>query len=386
MTKLVYIFNGRLPTEKAHGLQIVKMCEAFADLGIQVDLLIPFRSNSLREDIFEYYSVRRNFNVKTLGAIDPMQFKWFPERLAFWVQSFTSGVSIILYLLTRRYPEDTIFYARDYVSLFILSFLKLNPISEIHDYRFLEPRRFFSFIVKRARKIVVNSEGTLKLVKAHYKIYDGKTIVASNGVDLDFFNIPETCEESRKLLNMPLDKKIVGYVGRLETVGREKGVSTLMNAFIKLNNYNNLILYVVGGPDELVSKYKSQYSGVENLILTGQVEYKKIPLYLRAIDMVVIPMLDDQHAKTTSPIKLFEFLAAGKVIIASDLPSLKNYLNDSNALFFKTGNIEDLADKIGRVLSEPGLEEKLSAKAKADSQQHSWLSRADKILGHRGLN
>src|SRR3990167_7960956 len=99
MTKLVYIFNGRLPTEKAHGLQVTKMCEAFADLGIQVDLLIPFRFNSLKENVFEYYGVKRNFTIKKLWAVDLMLFKWFPERLAFWMQSFTSGISIILYLL-----------------------------------------------------------------------------------------------------------------------------------------------------------------------------------------------------------------------------------------------------------------------------------------------
>src|SRR3989338_5234961 len=257
MTKLVYIFNGLLPTEKAHGLQIVKMCEAFADLGIQVDLLIPFRSNSLREDIFEYYSVRRNFNVKTLGAIDPMQFKWFPEQLAFWVQSFTSGISIILYLLTHRYPRGTIFYARDYVSLFILSFLGFDPVAEIHDYRSSAPRSFVNFIIKKYRKIVTNSEGTLNLLRSHYEMLDSKILIAPNGVDINFFNVPETPEEARKLLNMPLGKIIMGYVGRLETVGKEKGVSTLINAVAKLDPVR-VMLYIVGGPDELVSKYRSQ--------------------------------------------------------------------------------------------------------------------------------
>lgn len=379
MKNIVYVFNGRLPTEKAHGLQIIKMCEAFADLGMQVNLLVPFRSNPLKEDVFEYYGSKNNFVVKRLWASDPMAIKWFPERLAFWVQSFTSGTSIVFYLLSHRYPQGTIFYARDYVSLFILSFWGLDPVAEIHDYRFSRPRSFISFIIKRTRKIVVNSEGTLKLLKAHYEIPDNKSVVAPNGVDMGFFDIPETREGARRLLNMPLNKTIVGYVGRLETVGKEKGVSTLISAVAKLDS-SSVMLYIVGGPDELVSKYRNQYLGLRNLVLAGHVEYKKIPLYLRAIDVMVIPMPDDRHAKTTSPIKLFEFLAAGKTIIASDLPSLRDYLDDSNALFFKAGDAEDLADKIGRILIEPGLKEKLSVKAKLDAKRYLWLNRANKIL------
>lgn len=378
--KLVYIFNGRLPTEKAHGLQIAKMCEAFADSGVQTELVLTFRTNPIKEDVFEYYGIKNNFTVKNLWSIDPMYIRGFPGRLAFLIQSLTSGLSIIFYLLVHQHHGDTTFYSRDYVSLFILSFLGFNPVAEIHDYRFSKPRSFISFIIKKSRKIIVNSKGTLKLLKTHYKISDNKSMVAPNGVDVDFFNIQETREEARKLLNIPLDKTIVGYVGRLETVGKEKGAPILINAITKLTGYRGVILYVIGGPDEFVSKYKSQYSDVRNLVLAGQVEYKKIPLYLRAIDVVVIPMPDDQHAKTTSPMKLFEFLAAGKVIIASDLPALKNYLDDSNALFFKTGDAEDLADKIGRVLSESDLGEKLSAKARIDSKRYSWLSRADKIL------
>jgi len=381
MAKVIYIFNGRLPTEKAHGLQVMKTCEAFAAISnnFEVELIVPYRRNPINDDAFKYYGVKRVFKIKNLWSLDPMAIKWFPEQLAFWVQSFTSGISIILYLLTHRYPRGTIFYARDYVSLFILSFLGFDPVAEIHDYRSSAPRSFVNFIIKKSRKIVTNSEGTLNLLRSHYEMLDSKILIAPNGVDINFFNVPETPEEARKLLNMPLGKIIMGYVGRLETVGKEKGVSTLINAVAKLDPVR-VMLYIVGGPDELVSKYRSQYSDLRDLVLVGHVEYKKIPLYLRAIDVVVIPMLDDQHAKTTSPIKLFEFLAAGKTIVASDLPALRSYLNESNALFFKTGDVEDLATKINRILSEPELKERLSAKAKLDAKQHSWLNRASKIL------
>ena len=59
--KLSYIVNLRIPTEKAHGYQICKMCEEFAGLGIDVELITPTRKNSIEVDLFEYYGLRGRF-------------------------------------------------------------------------------------------------------------------------------------------------------------------------------------------------------------------------------------------------------------------------------------------------------------------------------------
>ena len=62
--KILYIANARMPTEKAHGIQIMKTCEAFAELGHEVELILPWRFNPIKEDIFEYYNVKKNFKIK----------------------------------------------------------------------------------------------------------------------------------------------------------------------------------------------------------------------------------------------------------------------------------------------------------------------------------
>ena len=78
MNSLIYIANARLPTEKAHGYQICKMCEAFAKNGVEVQLWHPYRYQSdrkLREQsVFDYYGIRSSFKVKTL-------FNWDVVRL-----------------------------------------------------------------------------------------------------------------------------------------------------------------------------------------------------------------------------------------------------------------------------------------------------------------
>ena len=64
--KIYYITNARMPTEKAHGYQIAKMCEQFAALGHQVVLAVPRRFNTLKDSIYTYYDIEENFCVEQL--------------------------------------------------------------------------------------------------------------------------------------------------------------------------------------------------------------------------------------------------------------------------------------------------------------------------------
>jgi glycosyltransferase involved in cell wall biosynthesis len=410
--KLIYIINARIPTEKAHGLQIMKMCEAFASGGADMELIIPKRINSIKQDPFEYYGVKRVFNIRKIFCVDLFRLKFVPEAISFYVQAFSFSKIAVLYALfkygrprhaelvsespeipkracperNRRVQDDNIFYSRDYITLFFLCLLGFNPVAEIHDYRSEKSRWWLCFIFKRARKIVVNSEGTFGAIREHYKLNSQKCLVAPNGVDADFFNIPESKEGARDQLKMPDDKIIIGYVGRLETIGREKGVSSLLRAFGKLaDNRKDRLLYIIGGPNELVEKYKSELGewGVspKAVVFAGQVEYKKIPLYLRALDILVITVPDEaRYAATTSPIKLFEFLAAGKAIIAPDLPNLRIILTKGNCLFFEPGNFHDLAEKIKLLIDNQPLREKLARQARADAKKYTWNRRAERIM------
>ena len=383
--RLIYIFNGRLPTEKAHGLQIAKTCEAFSSLGADVELVFPFRANPIKETLFSYYGLKKTFAVKKLWSLDPMSVKGFPGRLAFFIQSATSGMSILFYLLLRRRRRNSIFYSRDYVSLFLLALLGFKPVAELHDYRAIRPRNFIRFIIGESRKIIVNSEGTLNLLKAHYgATVEKKFLVAANGVDLEFFNVKKTSEEARKLLNMPANKIIIGYVGRLEVAGEEKGVRLLLEAFKKVReDGKEFCLYVVGGPENLVEIYKNKYADGKNgneLVFTGHVFYGEIPLYLRSMDIVVIPLsAGNRHSMTTSPIKLFEFFGAGKAIIASDLPSIRNYCGQETIMFFRAGDVRDLSAKIKELAADSGRRLALEYNARRTASRYSWEARARNI-------
>ena len=72
--KIVYITNARLPTEKAHGVQIIKMNQAFSIAGHKVTLVHPWRLQreiSHKKSIFDFYGVDKTFEIKTLNFLDP---------------------------------------------------------------------------------------------------------------------------------------------------------------------------------------------------------------------------------------------------------------------------------------------------------------------------
>ena len=75
--KILYIATIRLPTEKAHGIQIMKTCEAFARIGHSVELVVPTRRNMLTDNPFDYYGVERTFKITTLSVPDLVRFGRF---------------------------------------------------------------------------------------------------------------------------------------------------------------------------------------------------------------------------------------------------------------------------------------------------------------------
>ena len=280
--------------------------------------------------------------------------------------------------------KDTIVYCRDPIVLFPLCLVGFNPIAEIHDYKSEKPRKTLRLALDKSSKIIANSLGTSNKIKNHYNISDKKIMVAPNGVDPKFFNIEESKEDARKLLNIPQDSMIIAYVGRLETAGIDKGVSFLVKSFATIKDrVTNTILYVIGGPNELAESYNKQALSLginpSGIKFTGFVPFRQVPLYLRAVDVVVMPLPRGKHAETTSPIKLFEFMAAGKTIIAPDFPSFREYINEENAIFFSPDNQNDLAEKILYVLNNPDLIKDKNQKSLELAQKFTWQKRAHNI-------
>ena len=385
--KILYITNVRLPTHRAHGLQVMKMCEAFKLTGADIRLIAPDLKPSVPEDPFSYYGIRTKFPLRKTAVLELVPWQRWLGSWVSYVENFSFALSAIVYLIvTGDIWGNSVFYTRDYTTAFVLALLGRRLVFEMHDYRPTEPKARIAFTLRRCRLIITNSEGTRDAVRAHYDIPPKKISALPNGVDATFYDVPQTQIEAKARFGIPEHTKVISYIGRLETMGLEKGVSLLIHAFAAVRQQHaDAFLLVVGGPDEMVGRYRDEARSVgipdDSVRFTGQVPYATIPELLRATDIGVIPFpAMKQLASTASPLKVFEFMAAGKTILASDLPSLRRYLNERNAAFFTAGDGSDLAEKLGYLLDHTAESEMLAAVALNDARQHSWTMRAKTIL------
>src|SRR3989344_653685 len=123
--KIIYILNSRMPTERAYGIQVAKMCEALAKLGAEVVLLFPKRDNSLKgQDCFSYYGVEKNFEVKQIFSVDLLKYG-FLNIFSFWLGTLSFYCGAFLYILFKM-PNFKIVYTRDFYAASILIILTLK--------------------------------------------------------------------------------------------------------------------------------------------------------------------------------------------------------------------------------------------------------------------
>lgn len=378
--KILYIANVRIPTEMAHGLQIMKTCEAFTQNNNQVELIVPrkFSISELgKKDPFEYYRVDKIFKIKKIFCIDLTPLNKYLGSVSFLIQAISFAISAFLYALFRR--ADVI-YSRDRFSLAFLVLIKNNIVIEIHQIH----KSLFKFILNKAKKIIVITNG-LKKVLERKGINQNKILIASDAIDLKDFETKETKEECRKKLGLPVDKKIVLYAGHLY---KWKGVETLALAskHLTLNNLtsNNFLIVIVGGIKWYLSDFKKfvHKNDLKNVLVLGHKDYSLIPKYLRAADCLVLTGTNNSETSKehTSPMKMFEYMASKNPIVASSLPSFKEILNEENCILVESDNSEAMAIGIKKALNDSELSKSILEQAFKDVQQYTWDNRAKNIL------
>ena len=394
--KLIYIATSVIPAKKANSYQVMKMGEAFAREGVDVELLIPVRFGGVREkgDAFEYYNIKNKFKIKKIFSIDLIPLEKIIGHLGFWIQNASFTILVSFYLLFRKVD---IIYTRDKFTLFFLALLgKKNLVWEAHSF----PKKFswvYKFILKRLKKLVVISDGLRdefmsniegEQTFARVQSYLEKNIlVARDAVDLDEFDVKESQEECRKTVslgfktqtNVSMNKKIILYTGHLF---KWKGVYTLADASKYLDDECEVV--VVGGMDKDLENYKNylRENGLTKVKALGFKNHKEIPYFLKAADVLVLPNSGCEKISSTytSPMKLFEYMASGRPMVVSDLASLREILSEDEAIFVEPDKARDLAEGIERVLADESLSGRIALNARQKVGQYTWQKRASKIL------
>lgn len=354
--KILYLSNNRFPTEKAHGLQIAKMCEAFTAEGAGVLLVAPERKQKAAVggcSAKEFYSLKKDIVVRRIWNVDFLLSKFVPRGIAYFLQSFSFALSFIL--RRWKYKKYTI-YSRTFPPLMGY---RGRWFFEAHTF----PKSFFGRIAQRiflrnARGLVCISEA---LAKKYAAIYKGGILIAHDGVDLALFG-----KASKKGGNAVL------YTG---SPYKEKGVLTLAKACEKLKGVK--CVFVGGNEDE--PEFIKLRKVAKRSTVIPYVRHTEIPKYIAKAALLVIPnsAKDKAFSEDTSPLKLFEYMASGKKILASDVPATRAILDESTAWFFKADDADDLRKKIIEALRSKDAKGKRASRVVT---KYSWKLRAKAIL------
>ncbi len=374
--KLVYLINARIPTEKAHGYQVVKMCEAFSQLGIETELWFPTRVNPVEDDLFSFYQIESTFKTRTISCPDPIARLGFLGRFSFWLQNFF----FVFALLFTRLGRDSIVYSRSPEVIWLFGLRGFRTVFEVHAIP-KSKQFFYRLALRRANKIVALTRSIKKLL-IDLGVVESKIIVAPDAVDLKTFSSNLGREEARSLIGLTSTEPVVGYFGRFRTMGVKKGLDVILEALVKISHPINLVAR--GGSEEDLIYYADfawHLSLAHKVQLGGLVTRDKIALYQKACDILLMPFPYTEHyAYYMSPLKMFEYMASQRPIIASDLPSVREILNESNAILIPPDNPTALAEAITHLLAHPAIGEKLAAQAYRDVQNYTWDKRAGRVI------
>lgn len=377
------LYQGAVPSEKAHSFFVLKSCEAFASLGISVELVIPGYSKSDINNIYASYGIKNNFKIKKLGSMNFLNFRILSEKILYYLNTLSYSMKCFLYL-RRILKKNNIIYSNNLFILFIMSYFNSNLFYEMHDY----PENnilFYRHCFKKLRGIITQNTIKIKKIKEDFNISDKKLLYAPNAVDIKKYFINETKEELRKKYNIPIHTKIISYIGKYKTMGMDKGVKDLVAVFSNIINKKDVHLLIVGVNKieykEVVSLCRQNNLSADVYTIVKHVSQYDVVRYLKLSDIFIMNYpFNDHFAYYMSPMKMFEYMASKNPIVATDLPSVREVLNRNNSVFVNSDDRASLEEGIIRILNNPDLAKKLLENAYHDVKRYTWEIRAKRII------
>jgi len=367
--RIACIANSWVPSIFANSLQVMKMSEAFAKIGHDVTLFVGISDKDevqLEEgDVFSFYGVENIFEVKKLPVSN----------------NFTQAQISSFY---AKYKSTDVCYTRSIYAACITPRLGIPTIFEADNpVRWRLDKQFVPLVLDSHNLRILSISNTLtNFYVQRYKIIPQKIITIPNGVDLESFDLSGSKEDLRRTLGLPQDKKIICYSGSLYN-GR--GIELLLSTSRKLPQ--ETLLLIVGGSASDINRYQkmSNDMGCRNVSFVGFLPPNKVPKYLLSSDILVMPYESNAEDPAgniqslyMSPMKMFEYMAAGRPIITSRIDAITDILSDrENAVFFDALDEESFINAIKDVLYDEELSRKIAGNARNDVRKYSWTTRAN---------
>ena len=367
--KVYYIANFYMPFGKAYGIQLAKMCEALIEEGVDLTLVVPTRGP--KGSLKEFYDLRVSVPTIWLPTLDLASY----ERLGYFCMALSFSLSYIVFLFYKWLKgERFVIYTidADRYSSSALSLIPAPLFSEMHGGKL---RTFATrLLFYRVRGIIAINKIIIEDLKAVFRRSPARYIAEPNGVDLAMFS-PRDRTQARAKLGLPLDEPIVLYAGRFY---EWKGLEIIPRAAALTPE---LRWQMVGDTREKFISVVEESLSV-NMYFGGGRPYSEMPLWIAAADAVLVlgTKRNEQSYRWTSPMKLFEHMAAGRPIVASATLAIKDAVSEDEALLYEPDNAKDLADKARQAVAGGAQVASLVKQATRAAQNLTWSNRAKRVI------
>lgn len=365
--KLYYIAYAKMPNEKAHGIHIAKTCEAFAEQGIDVTLVVPNRKGSSLS-VQEFYGLRKDITVVRLPVLDlgnkgPIRYR---------ITALSFVCSYVWYLRTRTARKESLVYTVDidHFSFFGIPFSGLPYFSEIHGGK--QNTVLQRFFLSHSSGIIATTPITGNELKTRFNLPDTKVLIEPNGVDAPTSLLSK--EEARQNVGLPESQKLVLYVGR---VLAWKGIDILPAVARALPD---VTIGFLGATKEEYEQVLGIPAGTVSFY--GSVPHTEVSDWLSASDacLVLGTPRDEYSFRYTSPMKVFEYLSSGRPVLASRTPALLSVLTEEDCYFFEPDSATDMVRAIHELLADSSRTSTMAIQGMEKAKQHTWFKRAERIV------
>tara|TARA_Y100001934_G_scaffold42074_3_gene50599 strand:+ start:18505 stop:19575 length:1071 start_codon:yes stop_codon:yes gene_type:complete len=351
------------------------MCDAIKGCGHQVTLYAKKPNSQTSPILFplnEIYGIENTFKIVTYKALS-------------MVRNINYDLSVLLQVLINR---PNLVYTRSLRASYLCQYIKQNNVLELHS---IPNTLFNKFMLKSlTRKKYLNFIVTIslslkeKLLQQHPYLKENNIFVHHDAVDIQRLSLKtDMTTQTKSSLEIHSNSKIVLYVGHLY---EGRGINIIHKLAKKLPHIHFLI---VGGEQDDVS-YQQSISlkmNIDNLTYTGFIPNNQLPQYYQAADILIMPYQrkvsvsgGGDTSTWMSPMKTFEYMASNKPIIASDLPALREVLNETNSILVEPDNIQDWKFAVENALTNYQMANKIALNALQDAQANTWQSRVTRIL------
>jgi glycosyltransferase involved in cell wall biosynthesis len=357
--KIACIAASQVPSDTANSIQVMKVCQAFVQLGHEVVLLVP-NVPGREVNLQEHYGLTESFPVEWL---DTPARRFFPWKA---VQRAHALGADLLYC----WPLQSA----------VLGLLAGLPVAvELHDL----PGGRFGRLWFRLFLVLPGRKRLLPITRALAQALNlpaAITRLAPDGVDLERYAALPDPRAARKALALPEAPTVLCTGHLYEGRGADLFLS-LAERFPEVS-----FVWVGGRPVE-VDAWRQKAAHLHNVTLTGFVPNGRIPGYQAAADVLLMPYAKviatssgGNTAEVCSPMKMFEYMATGRAIVTSDLPVLREVLDETMAVFCPPEAAEAWEQALRSLLNDPRKREVLGQRARVAVEPYTWIERARRTV------